>query len=555
MKLGTKILSPVIILAMVAFLVFLSGVVGLSRVNQGASAVVQSNTRILTAAELRATSRALQRDALNLIAEEAAGRSEILQRFGSRLKEMADLNDRLEPMLVAAKAPEAGRLGPLERDVMTALELVRAQVAAGKAEEAQATFRTQVRTAERAASALTDPLIERGIARIAEEATDLSATQSMTLGIMIATALLGIVAGVALSLLIARRAVTEPIIRVTQAMARLASKDYAFDLAGANRADEVGDMVRAITVCRDEMRRADELEAQQARDRAEREAKQAQRLALVETFVARMNGMSGDLNEEAGHLRTSSQYLSQAAQETSVRTDQASTATNRTAANVQTVAAATEELSASIREISARAAETAGTSSTGADEARRAASQVATLQEATGQIGHVVDLINGIAGQTNLLALNATIEAARAGEAGKGFAVVAHEVKALAMQTAKATDEIRTQVAAVQGATGAAVTSIGHIVEMITAISAMVGSIASAVEEQASATAEITRNVQEAANGTDAITADVVGLARTARDTGRAADTVRDVAGGIAVRSSDLKSHVGQFADALRQSA
>lgn len=555
MKIRTKILLPVIILSGVIFVVFLSSVAGLRAIRQSTEALSQTNARILMASELRATSRALQRDALNLIMEDGRNRADILDRFNQRLRQMATENDMLGAALTAAGDAEAQRIPPLENDVIQALTRVRDLVGAGSADQALAVFRGDVRTAERAASARTDPLIEQGRDRIQRESATVQHVQNVTLWTMIAITLAGIGLGVGLSLIIARRALIQPITAIIQAMGHLARRHYDFDLDGAHRTDEMGEMARAVTICRDALREGDKLATQREQERRAREAEQARRLTAVEVFVTRMNALSSNLHEEAGNLSGNARSLSDAADQTSTDTRQAAVATQRTSSNIQTVAAATEELSFSIREISARTAETAGLSNGGAEEARQTAARVVELRETAARISDVIALINGIASQTNLLALNATIEAARAGEAGKGFAVVAGEVKALATQTAKATEEISGQVTAVQDATGAAVASIERIVGIIASIDSMITSIAAAVEEQASATAEITRNVQEAADGTQHITRDIDRLAITAQSTENAATAVRDVSVGISKRSDDLKNQVSSFAEELKRSA
>lgn len=555
MKIRTKILLPVIILSGVIFIVFLSSVAGLQAIRQTTEALSRTNARILMASELRATSRALQRDALNLIMEDGGNRAAILDRFNQRLRQMATENDMLGAALTAAGDTEAQQIPPLEKDVITALTTVRDLVGAGSVDQALTVFRRDVRTAERAASARTDPLIEQGRERIQQESAAVRQVQNVTLWTMIATTLAGVALGVGLSLIITRRALIQPISAIIRAMGHLAERHYDFALDGTLRTDEMGEMARAAIICRDALREGDAQAAQRERERRARETEQARRLTAVEAFVTRMNALSSNLHEEAGTLNDNARSLSDTADRTSTDTRQAAVAAQRTSSNIQTVAAATEELSFSIREISARTAETAGLSNGGAEEARRTAARVVELRETAARIGDVIALINGIASQTNLLALNASIEAARAGEAGKGFAVVAGEVKALVTQTAKATEEINGQVTAVQDATGSAVASIERIVGIIASIDGMITSIAAAVEEQASATAEITRNVQEAADGTQQITRDIDRLAETARGTGTAASAVRDVSVGISRRSDDLKDQVGSFAGALKQSA
>jgi len=209
-------------------------------------------------------------------------------------------------------------------------------------------------------------------------------------------------------------------------------------------------------------------------------------------------------------------------------------------------------LSSSIEEISRQVAHSATIAANAMSEAERTNSMVESLSEAAGKIGQVVNLINAIASQTNLLALNATIEAARAGEAGKGFAVVANEVKSLANQTAKATNEIGTQIGAVQAATRDAVGAITDIARTIGQINEIAGSIAAAVEEQGAATQEIARNVQQAAMGTQEVTGTIARVSAAAFETGNTAREVLSAAASLAQNSGVLEHQVDQFVADIR---
>ena len=246
-------------------------------------------------------------------------------------------------------------------------------------------------------------------------------------------------------------------------------------------------------------------------------------------------------------MESTAQSMSATAEETSRQATAAAAGVEEATTNVQTVASAAEELSSSISEVSRQVAESASIARNAVEEASRTNSQVEGLVEAAQKIGEVVSLISDIAEQTNLLALNATIEAARAGEAGKGFAVVASEVKSLANQTAKATEDISAQIGAIQGATGDAASAIKAIAETVTKVDEIAASIASAVEEQSAATQEIARNAQQAAAGTTEVSSNVSGVTQAASETGSASSEVLEAAKGLATQSNTLSGQIEKF--------
>ena len=339
---------------------------------------------------------------------------------------------------------------------------------------------------------------------------------------------------------------------LSASMLRLSRRDYGFELAEATRADEIGEMARAVATCRDGLREADALAAAQAAEERAKAARVSQVDELLREFEADTTSVLRGVASAAVELDATAGELAGTARDGVERATSVAAASEQASANVQTVAASTEELAASIAEISRQVTGSAEVARRAAEDARATDSAVHGLSDAARGIGDVVRLINDIAGQTNLLALNATIEAARAGEAGRGFAVVASEVKTLAAQTAKATEQIGSQISAMQGETERAVAAIGGIVQTIEQINSITAQVAAAAEEQAAATREIGRAVAEAAAGTQEVSRHTGSVTAGAEQTGAASEQLRAASGELSRQAEQLRGRFDRFLGEIR---
>ena len=349
------------------------------------------------------------------------------------------------------------------------------------------------------------------------------------------------------------RGLVVPLNRTCATMDELVKGNLAVDVPFVDQTNEVGRIARSLQVFKDHLvettRLRNEQEAMKTRSAEERRTDLAR---IADDFERSIGGVIRGTATAADELQNSASSMSTIAVGTTGQSAKVAAAAEQTASNVQTVAASAEELSSSIQEIARQVTQSSSIAQNAVGQASRTEVMVGRLVEASQKIGEVMALIQTIAGQTNLLALNATIEAARAGEAGRGFAVVANEVKALSSQTAKATDEITSQIQEIRDATGSTVNAIREIGTTIGQMNEITGSIAAAVEEQGAATNEIARSVQQAAQGAQEVMQNITGVREASSKVDAAATLVLNAAAQLTSQSEQLETETGKFLGSIR---
>ena len=441
----------------------------------------------------------------------------------------------------------------------SAIELAEAQkrvIGANGGAEAEAAKTRVLNERTFPAAAQVNAAIDKGV----DIANDYAARRkSQVLEELDSTANLALMIGVAVMLTLIGSAVfavlniARPIRRIGGVLLQLADGNKAIEIPFTTRGDEIGDNARAARTFKDNLVRIEQMEAEQKDLEAAAAARRKdEMMKLAGAFEAAVGSIINSVSSASKQLESAAGTLSGTAEETQQLSGMVAAASEEASTNVGAVASAAEEMSTSVVEIGRQVHDSSRIAGEAVRQAERTDAQINELLKAAGRIGDVVKLITAIAEQTNLLALNATIEAARAGESGRGFAVVASEVKALAAQTAKATEEIGAQIAGMQSATENSVCAIKEISATIARISDISTTIAATIEEQGAATAEIARNVNEAAKGTVEVADKIAQVSQGASATGTASGQVLSSARSLSSESGLLKAEVEKFLETVR---
>ncbi|NQV98257.1 MAG: HAMP domain-containing protein [Rhodospirillales bacterium] len=524
------------------------------------NAIVENERGAYTAATERANTASKQADvvfnaqriALEMVAEIRGLRLSEARFLATQDKQFeSKVKDTLQSLLVTAASMKRLLVGTPQVEMINNMgsAIINYREAFAEIVEAvaeQSMIETEMQTAQDSVSSLISTFES-------QQQTELLSQKDLSTMLISVGAVGGVILGLFLAFFIGR-SISKPIVSMVTAMNRLSENELDIEIPGKDRTDEIGEMAKSVQVFKENAQKVERLASENAAKEKQAETEKRQMMTNLATeFEKNVGGVIDAVSTATEKMHSSAKTMSKSATDSSEKSTSVAAAAEEASSNVNNVAAATEELSASITEISRQVMQSAEIAKKASDDAELTNSKVEGLKQTALRIGEVVGMITDIAEQTNLLALNATIEAARAGDAGKGFAVVATEVKNLAGQTAKATEEISSQISQIQAATNESADSIKGIVDTINKINVVASSISEAVEEQGKATQEIAHNIEQAAAGARDVTSNISSVNQSAQETGDAADIALSVSDELAAHSSKLRHQVDQFLAQIKQ--